>query len=121
MVTGTSKGEIGVWSLENSQLQAYLLGHSDSITEAIFLSPRPLLLTTSHDSLICLWTLDHTPQPFICIFSCINKSMKNFDELYVNTPVAGAMIGCFKDVEISRCRRKKSNEMVIADSYRNFE
>jgi len=64
VVTGTIRGEVGVWDFETSMLLAYLLGHTDSITDVVFLSPYPLILTTSLDGLICVWKI----KPYECIY-----------------------------------------------------
>ena len=72
VVTGTTNGEIAVWDFESSSLLAFLNKHTDAITEIIFLSPYPLILTTGADGLICIWSI----RPFKCLYIFVNKSVK---------------------------------------------
>jgi WD40 repeat protein len=71
-VTGTTKGEIAVWDFESSTLLAFLIKHTDAVTEILFLNPYPLIVTTGADGLICMWSI----KPFKCLYIFLNKSVK---------------------------------------------
>jgi WD40 repeat protein len=70
ILTATASGEIGVWDFETSMLLAYLLGHSDVITEIVFLTPYPLIVTTSLGGIVCVWGI----KPF----DCLNRFQNEF-------------------------------------------
>jgi WD40 repeat protein len=62
---------------ETSLILGYLLAHDDLITALEFLSPHPLLLSTSIDAKVCIWTVRPVPiaQRYICIQQFINKTL----------------------------------------------
>ena len=55
IATGTTSGELAIWDYETSRLLDFLLSHTGEITSIHFLYPYSLMLSTSLDSLICIW------------------------------------------------------------------
>jgi WD40 repeat protein len=55
IVTGSVSGELAIWDYEFSRLLDYLLGHTSEVTSIHFLFPYALMLTTSLDSVVCIW------------------------------------------------------------------
>jgi WD40 repeat protein len=59
VITGNNQGVCAVWDFEISTLKAYLTGHSEDITQILFIGVKPLVVTTGKDGLICIWNLNN--------------------------------------------------------------
>jgi hypothetical protein len=61
-----------------SKVEGFCFYHKGDITGIEFLSPYPLMLTSSMDARICIWGVRPCPiaQRYICLHSFINKSFQ---------------------------------------------
>lgn len=62
ITTGSRDGDIAIYDYELSGLEASLVKHHHEITQLVFLSPKPLLISSCHGGLLCIWTLRPVPE-----------------------------------------------------------
>lgn len=71
IATGTVTGEIALWDYEFSKLLDYCIGHRGEIIDIHFLWPYPVMLTTSMDNTVFLWSARSVGQlqpDFRCLY-----------------------------------------------------
>lgn len=70
LAVGSVSGEISVWDFEMSKVEAYCLAHKGDISGIEFLSPLPLMLTSSMDCRVCLWGVRPCPLKYryMCLY-----------------------------------------------------
>jgi WD40 repeat protein len=61
IATGCINGEITLYDFELSKVEGVLKGHTGDITVLKFLSPNPLLISTSMDKSMCIWAVRPCP------------------------------------------------------------
>lgn len=116
VVTGSVKGELGVWDFESSMLKAYLIRHTDFVTDATFLEPRPLLVTSGADGLVCIWSLTE----YTCIHCFQNKSSS---PLIKNSELQESAVNGIRLLKLTEpiVKVKKARQMLLVETYRSFE
>lgn len=61
VATGCINGEIALYDLELTKIEGILIGHKGDITGLEFLSPNPMLISTSMDKTMCIWAVRPSP------------------------------------------------------------
>jgi len=61
VATGCINGEITIYDFEMSKIEGILMGHTGDITAIKFMSPHPVLISTSMDCTICIWAIRPCP------------------------------------------------------------
>jgi len=61
VATGCINGEIAVYDFELSRVEGLLIGHTGDITDIKFLSPLPVLVSSSMDCTVCIWAIRPCP------------------------------------------------------------
>jgi Prp8 binding protein len=76
VATGSVDGEVTVWDFEMSKFEGFCIGHTGDITGIEFLSPNPLMVTSSMDCTICIWGVRPVSihYKYICLYRFTNFS-----------------------------------------------
>lgn len=76
ITTGSREGDIAIYDYELSNFVAVLVRHTHEITEIVFMSPKPIMISSCHGGLLCVWTLRPVPEALrhICLISILNMS-----------------------------------------------
>lgn len=120
VATGCINGEITLYDFEHSKVEGVLRGHTGDITGLEFLSPYPILISSSMDCTVCLWSIRPVPTKMlnVCFKRLINSSWV-FDE-DKNVPIT--KIKVWKDTMTGiKQYRKQRERQLRASAFRNFE
>lgn len=71
VATGCINGEITLYDFELSRVEGILHGHQGDITSLNFLSPYPILISSSMDCTVCVWGVRPCPEKLINV--CIKR------------------------------------------------
>jgi len=76
IATGCINGEIALYDFELSKVEGLLIAHTADITGLEFMSPYPLLLSSSSDCTVCIWGVRPITEKLqnICLKRFINLS-----------------------------------------------
>lgn len=61
VASGCINGEITLYDFELSKVEGILKGHTGDITSLQFMAPYPILISSSMDSTICIWSVRPCP------------------------------------------------------------
>mmetsp|Transcript_1193 Transcript_1193/g.1210 ORF Transcript_1193/g.1210 Transcript_1193/m.1210 type:complete len:205 (+) Transcript_1193:1526-2140(+) len=119
VATGALNGEVLVWDFEMSKLEGFCLGHSADITGIEFLSPYPIMVTSSIDCTVRLWGVRpcHIDYKYCCLYVFENYSWNSsVDQL---TPVQRISVSLREMKGIKKHARMKHGA-VDASAYGSF-
>ena len=71
VATGCINGEITLYDFEMSKVVGLLLAHSSAVTSIQFMSPYPLLASSSLDRTICIWGVRPIPIKYLNV--CLRR------------------------------------------------
>jgi WD40 repeat protein len=76
IATGCTNGEIALYDFELSKVEGLLIAHTADITGLEFMSPYPILLSSSIDCTVCIWGVRPIAEKLqnICLKRFINLS-----------------------------------------------
>ena len=127
VATGSVGGTVVVYDFEMSRVLGILDGHDEAIISLMFLSPYPILVSTSFDCTVCIWYVRSGIQEFDrtymhdCVRRFKNSSFSpNGDDDRV--PVTKMTFSHHQDITgIKKYRRiRNPAQKLNALSYRNF-
>lgn len=121
IATGTTNGCIGVWDFQSSTLLAYLNNHTDFVTHIQFIEPRPLLLSSSKDGKICLWTTRPVPSPHVYI--CVHSFQNTIDEPKEGSvsQISSCILVPNAEFTIHPTKKLERSQILPAEIYRDYK
>ncbi len=101
IATGSSNGYITVWDYEMSRIEGMCSGHTREILTLRFVDPYPLLLSSSMDGFIFLWSLRGSDRPYACLCAMLNLRVQDFGAVSLTVPSMAVFYGKQQAIEYS--------------------
>ncbi|CDW71705.1 UNKNOWN [Stylonychia lemnae] len=119
LASGSIDGEIAVWDFEMSKLLGMCIGHTGDITGIEFVTPYPIMVTSSLDCTVCIWGV----RP--CNIAYRYISLYRFENISFNynkdSKIAVSKILIIKDKMKGIQRHKRLNDgYLVASKYGSF-